>query len=187
MTQTASNQGARAFVCLIAAVASNGVIGKDNQIPWRLSDDLKRFRNLTLGHPVIMGRRTRQSLGRPLPGRRNIVVSRDPNFRAEGCEVAASLQAALAACAGARKVFIIGGAQLYQEALPLADRLHLTEIDADFEGDVRFPAVDWNDWREAARETHHSEAGFDYAFATYERVGPGESRRTQPALTQSTK
>lgn len=156
---------------LIAAVARNGVIGVDNRLPWRLPADLKHFKALTTGHAVIMGRKTWESLPenfRPLPGRRNIVVTRDGYYRAAGATVAASLAAAMAAAEGG-EAFVIGGAELYAAAMPLADRLQLTEIDADFEGDTWFPAIDRGQWREAAREAHHDDAGFDYAFVTYQR------------------
>jgi dihydrofolate reductase len=156
---------------LIAAVARNGVIGIDNRLPWRLPADLKHFKALTLGHAVIMGRKTWESLPanfRPLPGRRNIVVTRNGSYHAEGAVVALSLPAAVAAVQSG-EAFVIGGAELYAAALPLADRLQLTEIDATFEGDTWFPAIDHDHWRETARETHHDEAGFDYAFVTYQR------------------
>jgi len=161
----------RPVLTLIAAVARNGVIGIDNRLPWRLPADLKHFKLLTLGHAVIMGRKTWESLPvgfRPLPGRRNIVVTRDEAYRAEGAAVATSLPAAMTAADGG-EAFVIGGAELYAAALPLADRLQLTEIDATFEGDTWFPAIDAGQWRETRRETHHDEAGFDYAFVTYRR------------------
>ena len=156
---------------LIAAVARNGVIGVDNRLPWHLPADLKHFKTLTLGHTVIMGRKTWESLPekfRPLPGRRNIVVTRDAGYRAAAAVVALSLPAAIAA-AGDGEAFVIGGAELYAAALPLADRLQMTEIDATFEGDTRFPAIDPHRWRETARETHRDEADFDYAFVTYQK------------------
>lgn len=160
-------------LALIAAVAANGVIGSDNALPWRLPEDLKRFKALTLGHPVIMGRRTFESIGRPLPGRRNIVVTRNADWRAEGCETAASLEAALAAAGAAEdEVFVIGGAQLYAEALPLARRLYLTEIRHAFEGDARFPDLGRGTWQETAREHHRSADGLEYDFAIYERSLP---------------
>jgi len=170
VTQTNEAVAGRPRISIIAAVARDRVIGRDNAMPWHLSEDLRHFRALTMGHPIIMGRMTHQSLGRALPGRRNIVVSRSAGFATAGCEVARSLEAAFAACAGASEVFVIGGAQIYAAALPLADRLHLTEIDAQFEGDTRFPAIDWSDWREIARQHRHSDDGFAYDFATYERV-----------------
>ncbi len=157
------------FVSLIAAVAANGVIGRGGALPWRLPEDLKRFRALTLGHPVIMGRRTWESIGRPLPGRRNLVVTRNAAWRAEGAETAPSLEAALAACAGADEAFIIGGAQLYGEALACAGRLYLTEIRAEYEGDARFPEYDRGEWRETQRERHRSAEGMEFDFAVYAR------------------
>jgi dihydrofolate reductase len=160
-----------ARLSLIAAVASNGVIGSNNTLPWQLPEDLKRFKALTLGHPIVMGRKTHESIGRPLPGRRNLIVSRKPDYRAEGCEVVASLVQALAACEGTTdEIFVIGGAQIYVEALPLAHRLYLTEIRRDFPGDARFPAIDAGDWRETAREPQVSSGGLAFAFVTYDRI-----------------
>ncbi len=154
---------------LIAAVARNGVIGNDNALPWRLPEDLKRFKELTLGHPIIMGRKTWASLGRPLPGRRNIVISRDPDFKAPGGIVVASLAAALAASADASEAFVIGGAEIYALALPEAQCLRLTEIDRDFPGDTHFPGFDPAAWRETERKSHRAADGLDYAFVTYQR------------------
>ncbi|HQW19559.1 MAG TPA: dihydrofolate reductase [Rhodocyclaceae bacterium] len=156
---------------LIAALAKDRVIGIDNQMPWQLPEDLKRFKALTLGHPIIMGRKTWESLGRPLPGRSNIVVSRNPGYAAPGASVVHSLKEAiaLAAGSGAENVFVIGGAEIYRQALPLAWRLELTEIAADFPGDAYFPEFDTRAWLEISRERHHSTNGFDYAFVTYER------------------
>ena len=165
------DQARKPRLSLIAAVAANGVIGSDNALPWRLPEDLKRFKALTLGHPVIMGRRTYESIGRPLPGRRNIVISRNAAFAAAGCETAASLESAIAACAGtAGEIFVIGGAQIYAEALPLARRLYLTEIRADFPGDARFPAFECGAWRETSRERRRSEGGIEFDFAVYDRA-----------------
>jgi len=158
-------------ITLIAAVAKNRVIGAGNALPWRLPEDLKRFKALTLGHPIIMGRKTWESLGRPLPGRTNIVITRAAGFSAPGATPAGSLDEALAAAAATAsdEVFIIGGADIYRQALPLARRLQLTEIDRDFAGDVHFPPVDSAQWLETARETHQADGNFDYAFVTYER------------------
>jgi dihydrofolate reductase len=156
---------------LIAAVARNGVIGKDNRLPWHLPADLRHFKALTTGRTVIMGRKTWESLPdkfRPLPGRQNIVVTRNEAYRAEGAVVVASLPAAVAA-AQSDEAFVIGGAELYATTLALAARLQLTEIDAAFDGDTHFPAIDPHDWRETARETHRDETGLGYAFVTYER------------------
>ena len=161
----------RPVLTLIAAVARNGVIGIDNRLPWRLPADLKHFKALTLGHAVIMGRKTWESLPanfRPLPGRRNIVVTRDARYSASGATVVLSLPAAIDA-AESGEAFVIGGAELYAAALPLADRLQLTEIDTTFEGDTYFPTLDPGQWREITRETHHDADGFDYAFVTYQR------------------
>ncbi|MBM3390686.1 MAG: dihydrofolate reductase [Betaproteobacteria bacterium] len=156
---------------LIAAVAANGVIGADNALPWRLPEDLKRFKALTLGHPVIMGRKTFESIGRPLPGRRNLVVTRNAGYRVDGCEVLGSLEAALDACAGSSdEVFVIGGAQIYAEALPLAQRIYLTELHRDFMGDARFPDFARTAWKETSREKRCGEDGLPYDFAVYERI-----------------
>jgi dihydrofolate reductase len=156
---------------LIAAVAANSVIGSDNALPWRLPEDLKRFKALTLGHPVIMGRKTYESIGRPLPGRRNIVISRNTAYMADGCETASSLEAAIAACNGTTdEVFVIGGAQIYAEALPLAKRLYLTEICRAFQGDARFPAISRGGWAETAREKHRTDDGLEYDFTVYDRA-----------------
>ncbi len=156
-------------LALIAAVTRQGGLGKDNTLLVHLPDDLPRFKRLTLGCPIIMGRKTYESIGRPLPGRRNIVITRSLQWRADGVEAAASLAAALEMAAAVPKVFVIGGAQIYAQALPLADELHLTEIDADFAADVFFP--DWNrsDYREVSREDHFTPNGLRYSFVTYER------------------
>jgi dihydrofolate reductase len=156
-------------IYLVAAVARNGVIGADGKLPWHLPEDLKHFRNLTLGHPVIMGRRTWESLGKPLPGRENIVVSRRPGFEAPGASVAASLEGAIALCTGESTAFVIGGAEIYAAALPLADGLVLTEIAQDYDGDTRFPAWDRDAWRVSQKETHTSKAGVRFDFVLYER------------------
>ncbi|OFZ72118.1 MAG: hypothetical protein A2W04_05070 [Betaproteobacteria bacterium RBG_16_64_9] len=162
-------------VSLIAALSRNRVIGRDKQLPWRLSEDLRRFRELTMGHPVIMGRKTYESilmtLGGPLPGRMNIVVTRSPDYQAPGCRLAASVQSALdraREAAPGGEVFVVGGAEIYRLALPFADRLYLTEIHADVEGDAWFPALDAEEWRETSREPRESQ-DFRYDFATYER------------------
>jgi dihydrofolate reductase len=135
-----------------------------------LPEDLKRFKALTLVHTVIMGRRTWESIGRALPGRRNIVVTRQPGFAAQGAQVAASLEESIALCAGAALAFVIGGAALYAAALPVADSLELTEIDAPFEGDTRFPPFDRDAWREVERAPQRREDGLRFAFVRYERA-----------------
>ena len=160
-------------VYLVAAVSLNGVIGASGKLPWHLPEDLKHFKNLTLGHPVIMGRRTWESLGKPLPGRENIVVSRRSGFQAPGASVAATLEAAVALCTGEPVAFVIGGAQIYAAALPLADGIVLTEIQQDYEGDTRFPDWDRGAWRVAQKETHTSSAGVRFDFVRYERAESG--------------
>ena len=139
---------------LIAAIARNGVIGRGNSLPWRLSADLKRFRALTMGHPIIMGRKTFESLGRPLPGRENIVVTRDPGYAPAGCRVVRSIEEAISACGGAEQAFVIGGAELYAQTLPLVSTLYITEVDIDAEGDTRFPDFDRMRFIEVSREHH---------------------------------
>lgn len=141
-------------VSLIAAVAENGVIGVNNALPWHLPTDLKRFRTLTAGHHVIMGRKTCESLGRPLADRVNLVVSRNPGFHAEGFIVVRSVEAALSAAPKDEEVFVIGGASLYCQALPRADHIYLTVVHAEFAGDTRFPDFNRGDWRELERVAH---------------------------------
>jgi dihydrofolate reductase len=159
-------------VSLVAAVARGGVIGRDGAIPWRLPEDMHRFRELTLGHPVVMGRLTWDSLParfRPLPGRRNVVVTRNPDWRADGAERTASLDEALGLLDGEPHVFVIGGAQLYAAALPLADELLLTEVDVEVEGDAFFPPFDGALFEEVSREQHMSESGAGFSFVRYLR------------------
>ena len=159
-------------VSVIAALARNRVIGIENRLPWRLPEDLARFKALTLGHPILMGRKTFESLGRPLPGRTNIVVTRNPDYRPEGGLVAGSIDAALALCAGADEVFFIGGAELYAQVIPLADRLYLTEVAIEAEGDAWFPDYDRRAFREIAREsqTGHKGDALRFDFVVYERA-----------------
>lgn len=164
---------ARTVLALIAAVARDGAIGRHNELLWQESADQKRFRAVTMGCPVVMGRRTWDSLPvrfRPLPGRLNIVVTRDAHWQAEGASRAASLDDALALAGGAARVFVIGGAQLYALALPRADELVLTEIDADFEGaDTFFPAWERAAFEQTSREDHVTAQGISYRFTTYQR------------------
>lgn len=164
-----------AEIVLIAAVARNGVIGRGNELVFTEPADQRHFRQATMGCPVVMGRKTWESLPprfRPLPGRRNVVVTRNPAFQAPGAECVSSLAAALLQVAGARRVFVIGGAQLYAAALPLAHTLMLTEVDADLPGDTFFPAWDRTQFLEAARQGAHTEAGVAFHFVTYERCRP---------------
>jgi dihydrofolate reductase len=161
-------------VSLVAAVARGGVIGRDGTIPWRIPEDARRFREVTIGHPVVMGRRTWESLPdrfRPLPGRRNVVVTRNEAWREDGAERAGSLEGALRLLEGAERVSVIGGAQLYADALPLADELLLTEIDFDVEGDTFLPDWDRGAFDEVSREERVSEDGIAFAFVTYRRRG----------------
>jgi dihydrofolate reductase len=163
---------------LIAAVAKNRVIGRDNKIPWRLPGDQQRFKRLTMGKPVVMGRKTFESIGKPLPGRTNVVVSRQPAFRPSGAVVEPTLDAAIRRARakadhdGVDEFFVIGGGELYAEAMPMADRLYVTEVDAAPEGDAYFPEIDRGRWREATREIvergERDTAGS--AFVVYDRV-----------------
>lgn len=158
-------------IILIAAVSRNGVIGRDNRLPWRLKSDLAHFKAATTGNPVLMGRRTWESLGRPLPGRRNLVVTRNPDYMAPGAEVFASPELAIEAAASSARVFVIGGAQLYEQLLPRADRLLITDVWATIDGDARMPAVDRHLFDEVRRESHTADADneFDYDFVEYAR------------------
>jgi dihydrofolate reductase len=170
----------RPRLTLIVAMDRQRVIGKDNRLPWHISEDLRRFKALTMGHPIIMGRKTFESIGRVLPGRVNIVVSRQPDYSApkEVC-VVASIAAALKAAADAQEVFVIGGRALYEAALGQADRLYVTEVDGHFAGDTYFPPLARDQWREVARE-HRNIAGEGYAgydFVTYERALKAVSER----------
>ena len=156
---------------ILVARASNGVIGRGNALPWRLPEDLAHFKRTTLGHPIVMGRKTWDSIGKPLPGRRNIVVTRNAEWRAEGAERASSLDEALALCANGVEVFVIGGAELFADALPKANHAIVTEIARDIDGDVFFPALDASEWVETSREEHVS-SGSDalpFAFVHYAR------------------
>lgn len=155
---------------IVVAIDAQRGIGVNNTLPWHLPEDLAHFKRTTTGHPIIMGRKTFDSIGRPLPNRRNIVVTRNREWRHEGVESAASLDAALD-LVGDTPACIIGGAQIFHEALPLTERLVVTEIDKTFDCDTFFPAIDKRQWKEVSRETHHSEQNAcDYAFVVYERT-----------------
>ena len=158
-------------ITLIAARARNGVIGRDNRMPWKIPGEQAYFKRMTMGHPIVMGRKTWESIGRPLPGRRNIVVTRDHGYVATGAEVARSLDEAISLAGNAEQVFIIGGAQMYAEAMPRASRVLLTEIDTDFDGDTWMPPLDRAQWRETSRQDHPptSDRAFGYSFVVYER------------------
>jgi dihydrofolate reductase len=159
------------IVTLIAARARNGVIGRNNQMPWKIPGEQAYFKRMTMGSPIVMGRKTWESLGRALPGRHNIVVTRNPAFKATGADVVGSLDDALKVAGDVGQIFVIGGAQLYAAAMPRAKRILLTEIDADFDGDTLMPAPDRNEWRETSREEHPptTERPFAYSYVVYER------------------
>ena len=164
-------KSAPASLTIIVATDANRGIGIENRLPWHLPEDLAHFKRATTGHPIVMGRKTFDSIGRPLPNRRNIVITRNAQWAHAGVESVPSVEAA-AALTGADggEAFIIGGAQIYREALPLAGRLIVTEIAKSFDCDAYFPALDMTQWKETARETHRSsDDAFDYAFVTYEK------------------
>ena len=147
---------------LVLAVARNGALGKDGKVPWHIPEDMKHFKNMTMGHAILMGRKTYEETRRPLPGRRNIVISRQADFTAPGAELAGSLAQALQFAADAETAFIIGGEQIYRQAMETADRMEITEVDLEPEGDAWFPVIDAGCWQETARA-----AGQGYAFVTY--------------------
>ena len=163
-------------LAVIIAAAENGTIGKDNALPWHLPEDLRYFKRVTMGKPIVMGRKTYESIGRPLPGRTNIVITRAPDWSAEGVRVAHSLDEALslagdiASLDGVNELMVIGGAQIYKTALPMADRLYLTQVHAVVEGDTYLPEIDWSGWKEVSRERHEaSDANpYDYSFIVFE-------------------
>ncbi|MCB1704178.1 MAG: dihydrofolate reductase [Halioglobus sp.] len=165
-------------VAIIVAVADNGVIGKDNALPWKIPEDMQHFKRITLGKPVVMGRKTYESIGRPLPGRTNVVISRDPQFQAGGVEVARSLEQALALAGaiaerdGVEEIMVMGGAQIYRETLPVADTLYITEIHASVDGDACLCDIEWPLWREISREHRAAQPPnpYDYSFVCYQRL-----------------
>jgi dihydrofolate reductase len=164
-------------LAVIVAAADNGVIGCNDALPWHLPEDLRYFKRVTLGKPIVMGRKTFESIGRPLPGRTNIVISRNPDYRADGIRTVTSLDDALqlaediAVIDAVEELMVIGGAQIYAEALPRADRLYYTAVHGIVDGDAFLPAIDWTQWRELSRETHSAVPPntLDYSFLTYER------------------
>lgn len=158
------------MISIIAAVARKGVIGGNNDLLWHISEDLKRFKALTTGHPVVMGRKTWESLGRPLPNRINVVVTRNEDFSAEGCTVARSLEEAFRLFGPDEEIFVIGGGQIYAEAMPMADKLYITWVEADYEGDTYFPEVSDARWRETVRERHECGAKFEHPFVFVDYV-----------------
>jgi dihydrofolate reductase len=161
-----------AKIAIIVAMAENRTIGRDNRLPWHLPADLRHFKQLTLGKPVLMGRRTHESIGRALPERTNIVISRDRNYAAPGCIVAHSLDSALEAAAGGAEVMVIGGTELYRQLLPRADRIYLTLVHGEFEGDAFFPELAADEWREAERSDYPPDEKnpWPYSFVRLDRV-----------------
>jgi len=168
-------------VSIIAAMAKNRVIGIENRLPWRLPGDMQRFRALTMGHHILAGRKTYESIGKPLPGRSMVVITRSGDFTAPGCIVVNSVAEAVAACRGDAEIFIIGGEQLYRQTLDVADRIYLTEVQAEFTGDARFPELDPTLWRETERKSFPADDSnpCPYDFVVYDRVG--QLRRNVPA------
>jgi dihydrofolate reductase len=157
---------------IVVAMAANRVIGRGGELPWRLGGDLKYFKRTTMGHPVIMGRKTHESIGRALPGRLNVVITHQRDYDAPGCEIVHSLKQAMNACGSATQAMIIGGATLYQEALPQSQRIYLTEVHVELDGDTVFPALQEVDWHESSREFHRADGAneFDYSFVVLERT-----------------
>ena len=157
---------------LIVAMATNRTIGINNQMPWHLSADLKKFKKITMGHSIIMGRKTFESIGRPLPGRENIIISRNPQYQQQGCLVFDNLDSAIQNCAESDEIFVIGGATLYETTLARADRLYITEIQQAFDGDTWFPKINHEQWREIARKEINDDnsVDFKYSFIVYERL-----------------
>lgn len=157
-------------ISIIVALAKNHVIGKDNQIPWHIPKDLQYFKRITLGKPMIMGRKNYESIGRPLPGRKNIVLTRDKDYKAEGCTIVHTKEEAVAATDNAEEIMIIGGGAIYQMFMDEADALYLTEIDSDVEGDVFFPKYDNTLWKEVSREAGEENLDWNYDYVVYERA-----------------
>ncbi|MFQ5546687.1 MAG: type 3 dihydrofolate reductase [Woeseia sp.] len=159
-------------ISIIVAASTNNVIGQHGQLPWRLPDDLKRFKRLTTGKPVIMGRRTFESIGKPLPERQNIVLSTRPGLEIDGCEVAVSTDNALELSGDAEEVMVIGGGKIYEQMLPMADRIYMTRVNAEVEGDAYFPGIDESEWRITDREdfAESDSRQFGFSFITMDRV-----------------
>jgi dihydrofolate reductase len=158
-------------ISIIAAMAANRTIGIENRLPWHLPDDLKRFKALTMNHHIVMGRKTYDSIGKPLPGRSTIIVTRNMDYAVPGCVAVNSLDAALTVSFSDEEVFFVGGADLYRQALPIANRIYLTEIRRVFDGDAFFPEFDMSQWNETSREPHRTDGdhGFEYHYVIYDR------------------
>ena len=159
-------------ISLIVAMASNRAIGLNNQMPWHLSADLKKFKQITMGLPILMGRKTYESIGHPLPGRSNIIISRNPTYQQSGCQVFDNVDKAIAACQEYDEIFVIGGATFYQAMLPKADLLYLTQINKAFDADTFFPVINQQEWKEIAREDIDNDptVDFSYSFLKLERI-----------------
>ena len=151
-------------VSLVVAASTNNVIGRDGGLPWHLPDDLRHFKRITTGKPVIMGRRTYESIGRPLPDRHNIVMTRDPGYVADGCDAVSSVAEALDVAGDANEVMVIGGEQVYRDFLPRADRIYMTRVQAEVQGDAFFPGIDGNGWRLVSVEHHAADEKHEYPF-----------------------
>ncbi len=158
-------------ISIIAAMSANRAIGLENRLPWHLPEDLKRFKALTMNHHIVMGRKTYDSIGKPLPGRNTVIVTRNVDYAVPGCIAVNSIDAALTVSYGDEEVFFVGGADLYRQALDIANRIYLTEIQRVFDGDAFFPEFDPNQWSETSRERHRTEGdnGFEYHYVIYDR------------------
>lgn len=155
-------------ISIIVAIAHGGVIGKDNQLLWKIPEDMKWFRTITTGHPVIMGRKTFESIGKALPNRRNIIITRDVNYKKDGIEIANSLEEAINLCENSDEVFIIGGGEIYKQAIPLVNKLYITHVHKEYDADTFFPEINASDWMETTRDDHES-SDVSYSFVTYEK------------------
>ena len=151
-------------VSLVVAAANNNVIGRDGELPWHLPDDLRQFKRLTTGKPVIMGRRTFESIGKPLPDRHNIVMTRDPDYAAPGCDIVSSVSDALDCAGDGTEVMVIGGGQVYRDFMPRAGRIYLTRVQAEIDGDTHFPEIDSNEWQMVSSEHHDADERHAYPF-----------------------
>lgn len=159
-------------ISIIVAMDRNNIIGIDNDLPWRLSSDLKRFKAITMGKPIIMGRKTHESIGRPLPGRENIIITRDESYKAEGCTVIHNIDDLIVFCKAQDEIMIMGGAEIYRQTLSKADKLYLTEVHAEVDGNIVFPKLEKSEWEEVTRENHSADEKneYDYSFVILEKV-----------------
>ncbi len=159
-------------ISLIVALATNHCIGLNNQLPWRQSADLQHFKTTTMGKPILMGRKTYESIGRPLPGRHNIIITRNTHYHVEGCDIQHSLEAAIAACQDQDEIMITGGGQLFEQAMPLVERMYLTWIHTNIDGDAFFPSWQAEQWQEVSRQSYNADEKnqFDYSFVVLERM-----------------